>query len=130
MKKSIISKAVTGMCAMYEFSGGKTLLLHVKYCSEHKADEYLVISNHKYKQGTNVVRVSVTTGSPSPTEWQIRAIVRRFAVSRAWRGDSRELNLAAFCKKKQDEPCRSLQNNVMLPLTWFSMTFGGGSVMV
>lgn len=59
MKKSIISKAVTGMCAMYEF------LLHVKYCSlmcsEHKADEYLVISNHKYKQGTNVVRVSVTT---------------------------------------------------------------------
>lgn len=65
MKKSIISKAVTGMCAMYEFSGGKTLLLHVKYCSlmcsEHKADEYLVISNHKYKQGTNVVRVSVTT---------------------------------------------------------------------
>lgn len=65
MKKSIISKAVTGMCAMYEFSGSKTLLLHVKYCSlmcsEHKADEYLVISNHKYKQGTNVVRVSVTT---------------------------------------------------------------------
>lgn len=57
------------MCAMYEFSGGKkksaqTLLLRVKYCSlmcsEHKADEYLVISNHKYNQGTNLVRVSVT----------------------------------------------------------------------